>query len=234
MKVMFVYDDGPDSSFFLYNLDGGINGLMRISPEVKIMSSTLGKLYQRLTMEEFLAGFSDAFSLDVRKYLTLSKADLLGGIEYAGLDRDGKVEVEVEKDFVAVLNGKGYKKGTQRLDIKDIEAYVHYQIDQDGSFDVFTRQEDIIRLMRKRSASSSLRAITKNYGTVKEHTASNLNLKDMLLMGKGYLSKGDKRMPRETVPEKGSYTLIGDFPYQLGEIDWSKNTAKLKAEYQER
>lgn len=230
MKVLFVFDDQEYSSFFVYDLTSGVNSLLRVSPEIKIQKLTLGELYTQVPIEKFLAYFSVAFSIEVKKYLILKKEDSLIGVKEAGLDEDGKMPVTVYKDFIALKNGQQFIKGEQRLTLDEIDAYISYQIDQDGRIDVFERQEDIIRLMKRKTVRPSLSAITNNYGTVKEHSGSNLNLKDMLKLGTGYLAKGNARMNKTNVPENGSYSLSGNFPYHLDRIDWEKNRVKLRSD----
>ena len=69
MKVLFVFEDQEYSSFFVYDLADGVNGLLRISPEIKIKKISLGELYMQVPIEKFLVYFSAAFSLEVKKYL---------------------------------------------------------------------------------------------------------------------------------------------------------------------
>ncbi|MBU5362374.1 hypothetical protein KQI58_14955 [Enterococcus raffinosus] len=230
MKVLFVFEDREYSSFFVYDLTSGVNSLLRVSPEIKIQKLTLGELYTQVPIEKFLGYFSVAFSIEVKKYLILKKADSLLGVKEAGLEADGKMPVTVYKDFIALKNGQQFTKGDHRMTLDEIDAYISYQIDQDGQIDVFERQEDIIRLMKRKTVRPRLSSITSNYGTVKEYSGSNLNLKDMLKMGTGYLAKGSARMNKINVPEVGSFSLLGDFPYQLGTVNWEQNSVKLRSD----
>lgn len=230
MKVLFVFEDREYSSFFVYDLTSGVNSLLRVSPEIKIQKLTLGELYTQVPIEKFLGYFSVAFSIEVKKYLILKKADSLLGVKEAGLEADGKMPVTVYKDFIALKNGQQFTKGDHRMTLDEIDAYISYQIDQDGRIDVFERQEDIIRLMKRKTVRPRLSSITSNYGTVKEYSGSNLNLKDMLKMGTGYLAKGSARMNKINVPEVGSFSLLGDFPYQLGAVNWEQNSVKLRSD----
>ncbi|MGM0167331.1 hypothetical protein IGI39_002312 [Enterococcus sp. AZ135] len=230
MKVLFVFDDREYSSFFVYDLTSGVNSLLRVSPEINIQKLTLGELYTQVPIEKFLAYFSVAFSIEIKKYLILKKEDSLNGVKEAGLEADGKMPVTVYKDFTALKNKKQFSKGEHRLTLAEIDAYITYQIDQDGRIDVFERQEDIIRLMKRKTVRPRLSSITNNYGTVKEYSGSNLNLKDMLKMGTGYLAKGSARMNKVNIPEVGSFSLSGDFPYHIDTIDWEKNSVKLRSD----
>lgn len=230
MKVLFVFEDREYSSFFVYDLTSGVNSLLRVSPEIKIQKLTLGELYTQVPIEKFLGYFSVSFSIEVKKYLILKKTDSLIGVKEAGLEADGKMPVTVYKDFIALKNGQQFTKGDHRMTLDQIDAYISYQIDQDGRIDVFERQEDIIRLMKRKTVRPRLSSITNNYGTVKEYSGSNLNLKDMLKMGTGYLAKGSARMNKINVPEVGSFSLIGDFPYRLGTVNWEQNSVKLRSD----
>lgn len=230
MKVLFVFEDREYSSFFVYDLTSGVNSLLRVSPEIKIQKLTLGELYTQVPIEKFLGYFSVALSIEVKKYLILKKTDSLIGVKEAGLEADGKMPVTVYKDFIALKNGQQFTKGDHRMTLDEIDAYISYQIDQDGQIDVFERQEDIIRLMKRKTVRPRLSSITNNYGTVKEYSGSNLNLKDMLKMGTGYLAKGSARMNKINVPEVGSFSLIGDFPYRLGTVNWEQNSVKLRSD----
>lgn len=230
MKVLFVFEDREYSSFFVYDLTSGVNSLLRVSPEIKIQKLTLGELYTQVPIEKFLGYFSVAFSIEVKKYLILKKADSLIGVKEAGLEADGKMPVTVYKDFIALKNGQQFTKGDHRMTLDEVDAYISYQIDQDGRIDVFERQEDIIRLMKRKTVRPRLSSITNNYGTVKEYSGSNLNLKDMLKMGTGYLAKGSARMNKINVPEVGSFSLIGDFPYRLDTVNWEQNGIKLRSD----
>lgn len=230
MKVLFIYEDQAQSSFFVYDLKNSQNTLIRLSPEIQVNQQPLGKLYTRVAIDSFLASFSNAFGIEVHKYLILKKSASLAAIKQAGLDEDGKLEVTVLKEFTALKNQQVFKPGVQRLTLPEIDAYISYQIDEDGKIDVFERQEDIIRLMKRKTVRPKLSTITKNYGTVKEYSGNNLNLKDMLKMGTGYLAKGNARMNKINVPAFGSYTLSGEFPYHLDQIDWQKNQVKLQVD----
>ncbi|MDT2737148.1 hypothetical protein P7H00_08405 [Enterococcus pseudoavium] len=231
MKVLFVFDDQQYSSFFVYDLTSGVNSLLRVAPEIRIRKLTLGELYTQVPIEKFLDYFSLAFSIiEVKKYLILKKADSLLGVKEAGLEADGRMSLTIYKDFTALKNGQHFTKGEHRLTLAEIDAYISYQIDQDGRIDVFERQEDLIRLMKRKTVRPSLASITNNYGTVKEYSGSNLNLKDMLKLGTGYLAKGNDRMNKINVPEAGSFTLQGSFPYQLGAVDWTQNRLKLRSD----
>ncbi|GAA2899679.1 hypothetical protein ACWOCJ_08525 [Enterococcus pseudoavium] len=230
MKVLFVFDDQQYSSFFVYDLTSGVNSLLRVAPEIRIRKLTLGELYTQVPIEKFLDYFSLAFSIEVKKYLILKKADSLLGVKEAGLEADGRMPLTIYKDFTALKNGQHFTKGEHRLTLAEIDAYISYQIDQDGRIDVFERQEDLIRLMKRKTVRPSLASITNNYGTVKEYSGSNLNLKDMLKLGTGYLAKGNDRMNKINVPEAGSFTLQGSFPYQFGAVDWTQNCLKLRSD----
>lgn len=230
MKVLFVFEDHEFSSFFVYDLTSGVNTLLRVSPEIKIQKLTIGELYTQVPIEKFLSYFSVAFSIEVKKFLILKKADSLLGVKEAGLEEDGKMPVTVYKDFTAIKNDQRFTKGNQRLTLDEIDAYISYQIDQDGRIDVFERQEDVIRLMKRKTVRPRLSSITSNYGTIKEYSGSNLNLKDMLKMGTGYLAKGSARMNKINVPEVGSFSLAGNFPYQLGTVNWEQNSVKLRSD----
>ena len=232
MKVLFVFDDQKNSSFFVYDLTRGVNTLLRVSPEIKIKNVTLGELYTQVPIEKFLAYFSVAFSIEVKKYLVLKKADSLLAIKEAGLEADGKFAVTIHKDFVAQKNKQYFTKGEHRLSLAEVDAYISYQIDEDGQLDVFERQEDIIRLMKRKTVKPRLSSITNNFGTVKEYAGSNLNLKDMLKMGTGYLAKGNARMNKINVPANQTFTVSESVPYHLVSVDWSKNEIKLRSDLQ--
>lgn len=232
MKVLFVFDDQKKSSFFVYDLTSGVNTLLRVSPEIKIKNVTLGELYTQVPIEKFLAYFSVAFSIEVKKYLVLKKADSLLAIKEAGLEADGKFAVTIHKDFVAQKNKQYFTKGEHRLSLAEVDAYISYQIDEDGQLDVFERQEDIIRLMKRKTVKPRLSSITNNFGTVKEYAGSNLNLKDMLKMGTGYLAKGNARMNKINVPANQTFTVSESVPYHLVSVDWSKNEIKLRSDLQ--
>ncbi|BCA87057.1 hypothetical protein EsVE80_25800 [Enterococcus saigonensis] len=226
MKVLFIFEDGIFSTFFVYDLqDNGT--LWRICPEIKLHNITLGELYVKNSITDFLKYFSVAFSQNVTKYFILTKKEGLAAVKEAGLGADGLLTITVEKDFTALKNGQKFLLGPQKLSLAEIDAYSSYQIDDDQSFDVFTRQEDLIRFMKWKTVTPSLSAITQNLGTVKEHTKSNLGLRDMLKLGTGYLAKGNARMKKITVPAAGTYSVTGNFPYQLDKVNWDKNSIQL-------
>ncbi|WP_308618220.1 hypothetical protein [uncultured Enterococcus sp.] len=226
MKVLFIFDDGIFSSFFVYDLQNK-GTLWRIAPEIRLHNITLGELYVKNSIDDFLKYFSAAFSQSVTKYFILTKEEGLAAIKEAGLDTDGTLTITSEKDFTALKNGQKFLLGPQKLSLAEIDAYISYQIDDDRSFDVFSRQEDLIRFMKWKTVTPSLGAITQNLGTVKEHTKSNLGLRDMLKLGTGYLAKGNTRMKKINVPAPGSYTVTGDFPYHLATVDWGQNIIQL-------
>lgn len=228
MNVLFIFDDNEKSSFFLYNLKKGNNRLARFSPELPVGKSVLGNLYMTVPIEQFLQLFSDAFSLDVQKYLILKKTDSLRAVAEAGLEADGKIPVTVYKEFTAAKNNQHFNPGQQRLSLEELDAYISYQVDDDGRLDVFERQEDVIRLMKQKTVRPKLSSITKNYGTVKEFSGNNLSLKDMLKMGTGYLAKGSAHMDKLTIPAPGTYQLAGEFPYQINMVNMTENVKEIR------
>lgn len=227
MNILFIYDDREKSSFFLYNLRRRVNQLICFSPEFPVENSTLGFLYTQTSIEKFLIIFSKQFSLDVRKYLILTKTNSLKAIAEVGLENDGKISITVKKEFTTLKNQQKFFPGKQRLTLEELDAYITYQVDDDGQLDVFERQEDIIRLMKQKTVRPKLSSITQNYGTVKEFSGNNLSLKDMLKMGSGYLAKGSAHMDKMNIPLKGSYSLSGKFPYRISAVDVGKNKAEL-------
>lgn len=230
METLFIFDDGASSTFFLYDLNDGNNRLIHFAPIIPIKQFTLGQLFVRETPERFMEIVSIAFGRSVSKYLIVTKSEGLAAVREGGLNQSGHFLVENPSAFTAVKNGKHYPAGPLSLNQEEIEAYISWQIDDDGDFCVFTRQEDVIRLLKKKLLKPKLSTITKNIGTVNSHTRTNLGMRDMLKLGSGYLAKGDARMLKTTVPSKGSYQLSGTFPYQLGQIDWEKNEIQLRKE----
>ncbi|MGM0215555.1 hypothetical protein [Enterococcus sp. AZ109] len=228
MNVLFIFDDNEKSTFFLYNLKKGNNRLARFSPEAPVGKSVLGNLYMSVPIEQFLQMFSKVFSLDVSKYLILKKADSLRAVAEAGIESDGKISVTVYKEFTAVKNNQQFRTGTQRLSLAELDAYISYQIDDDGRLDVFERQEDVIRLMKQKTVRPKLSSITKNYGTIKGFSGNNLSLKDMLKMGTGYLAKGSAHMDKVTIPVDGTYNLDGEFPYRINKVNMTENLNELQ------
>ncbi|MGG5316828.1 hypothetical protein [Enterococcus sp. AZ072] len=228
MNVLFIFDDEEKSSFFLYNLQRGTNRLIRFSPELPTEKSTLGSLYTLVPIEQFLVLFSKTFALDVRKYLILTKSNSLKAVAEAGLDEDGKILITVHKEFIALKNRQQFLPGKHYLSLEELDAYISYQIDEDGRLDVFERQEDIIRLMKQKTVRPKLTSITQKYGTVKEFSGNNLSLKDMIKMGTGYLAKGSAHMDKLNVPVLGSYSLSGSFPYIISSVDIEKNRTQLR------
>lgn len=229
MKALFIFDDGKNSTFYLYDLMNGVNRLIHFAPEIPLQTITLGELYTREPIEKFIAHFAGAFSIEVKKYLVMEKAEGLALVENSGLASDGKFHVTNPTSFTACKNQKRYEEGDLALAPEEIDAYISWQIDDDGSFGVFTRQEDVIRLMRRKLVTPRLSMVTKHAGKVSNYTKTNLNLKDLLKMGSGYLSKGDAPMKKQTVPTLGTYELSQEQPYRLVRIEWAENPVQLRA-----
>lgn len=229
MKVLFIFDDGKNSTFYLYDLVGSANQLVHFVPEIPLQTINLGELYAREPIEKFVAHFSGAFGIDVKKYLVMEKTEGLTLVKSSGLASDGKFHVINPTSFTACKNGKLYEKGDLALMPEEIDAYISWQIDEDGSFGVFTRQEDVIRLMRKKLVTPRLSMVTKHAGKLNSYTKTNLNLKDLLKMGSGYLAKGDAPMKKQTVPTLGTYELSREQPYRLLRIEWAENPLQLRA-----
>lgn len=227
MKVLFIFGDGRASTFYLYDLAAGKSELVRFAPDTVIRESTLGQLYAGHSLEKFLAYFNGAFELRVEKYLVMEKSEGLAAVREAGLDAAGFFQVENPTAFTALKNSKQYQSGRLALTLAEVDAYISWQIDDDGRFGAFTRQEDVIRLMKKKLLKPRLSTITKNIGNVNSHTKTNLGLKDMLKLGQGYLAKGEAHLSRLTIPAPGTYSLQGSFPYQIAAIDWQDNPIRL-------
>lgn len=230
MKVLFIFDDQKESTFYLYDLKDGKNQLLRFSPEILIREKTLGQLFVEHPIEKFMAYFNVAFEITVEKYLVMKKSEGLAAVKESGLDNAGFFQVENPTSFTALQNGRHYDSGTLFLTMTEVAAYISWQIDDDGTFGVFTRQEDVIRLMKKKLLKPRLSTITKNIGNVNSHIQTNLGIKDMLKLGQGYLAKGDDRMAKTTLPAAGTYQLAGDFPYRITAIDWQNNPIQLHPE----
>ena len=68
MKALFIFDDGKNSTVYLYDLMNGVNRLIHFAPEIPLQTITLGELYTREPIEKFVAHFAGAFSIEVKKY----------------------------------------------------------------------------------------------------------------------------------------------------------------------
>ena len=164
------------------------------------------------------------------KYFVLSKAEGVDLVKSTGLNDDGKFHVYNPNTFTAYKNQMHYEKGDLSLAPEEIDAYISWQIDEDGSFGVFTRQEDVIRLMRKKLVKPRLSTVTKNFGTVNTYTKTNLGMRDLLKLAGGYLAKGSDPMEKETVPVLGTYELSEEIPRHLKRVEWTENPIKLRSE----
>lgn len=230
MKALFIFEDGKNSTFYFYDLTDGKNRLIHFVPEIRLQKMSLGELFVREPIEKFVQYFAAAFTIEVRKYLVLSKAEGVDLVKSTGLNADGKFHVYNPNTFTAYKNQKHYEKGDLSLAPEEIDAYISWQIDEDGSFGVFTRQEDVIRLMKKKLMKPRLSTVTKNFGTVNTYTKTNLGMRDLLKLAGGYLAKGSDPMEKETVPVLGTYELSEEIPRHLKRVEWTENPIKLRSE----
>jgi polyisoprenyl-teichoic acid--peptidoglycan teichoic acid transferase len=115
------------------------------------------------------------------------------------------VEVNVEKRMSENI-GVTLEPGLQRLDGKHLLGYVRFRQDAVGDFGRVERQQSVIKEVGKEFASiQTLPKLPKLVGVVMPFVNTNMDTGDILFMGKGFLSKDNRKIDTLRVPVEGSY-----------------------------
>jgi len=123
------------------------------------------------TISGFLGGVSlyGYFATDMT--VIASVVDAIGGVEY-------EVDVEYTKD------GYRLKKGLQILDGELAEQYVRFRKTANGDIDRVQRQQKfLLALFKQASQKVKVDEAMKIYNEVKDHTYTNLSIKEMMALG---------------------------------------------------
>jgi polyisoprenyl-teichoic acid--peptidoglycan teichoic acid transferase len=115
------------------------------------------------------------------------------------------VEVDVEKRMSDNI-GVTLEPGLQKLDGEHLLGYVRFRQDAIGDFGRVERQQKVIKEVGNQFASfQTVPKLPKLVGVITPFVNTNLNTRDMLALGKGFLSKDSRNVETLRIPVKDSY-----------------------------
>lgn len=140
------------------------------------------------------------------------------------------VEVTVPHDMSKNI-GVSLKKGTQKLNGKELLGFARFRYDADGDFGRVERQQQTIEALKKEMFKpGNIKNYPKLLGAIQGYVQSDLTKDQQLKMLLGAVKGGGVNIEKLTIPVKDGYTFARD--PQSGsviEIDVDKNMQALNA-----
>ncbi|MBP2241112.1 LCP family protein required for cell wall assembly [Cytobacillus eiseniae] len=142
------------------------------------------------------------FSIDIQYY---SIIDFEGFVHLIDEAFPKGVEIEVEKAMSARI-GVSLEKGLQRLDGEHLLGYVRFRHDAVGDFGRVERQQKTMKVLANQFMSfQTITKLPKLIGVMTPYINTNMNTKDILYIGKDFISTKNREIETLRIPVDGSY-----------------------------
>jgi polyisoprenyl-teichoic acid--peptidoglycan teichoic acid transferase len=142
------------------------------------------------------------FDVELQYYAIVNFEGFVNVIDTAFPDG---VEVEVEKQMSDNIDVT-LEPGVQRLDGEHLLGYVRFRQDAVGDFGRVERQQKVIREVGNQFATfQTVPKLPKLVGVITPFVNTNLNARDMVSIGKGFLSKDSRNVETLRIPVENSY-----------------------------
>ncbi|GEK31267.1 LytR family transcriptional regulator [Kurthia zopfii] len=138
------------------------------------------------------------------------------------------VEVTVPHDMSKNI-GVHLKKGTQKLNGKELLGFSRFRYDAEGDFGRVKRQQQALEALKKEVIKpSNVKNYPKLLGTLQGSVQSDINKDDQLKMLLGAVKGGGVSIEKLTIPVENSYSFIRDPESgSVIQIDLEKNLKAL-------
>ena len=115
------------------------------------------------------------------------------------------VKIEVEKEMTEYINVP-LKPGVQHLNGEELLGYVRFRHDAMGDFDRVKRQQKAMKEVANQFASlQTLSKLPKLIGVMKPFVNTNLNITDLIYIGKDYLGSDNRNITTFRTPVDGEF-----------------------------
>lgn len=138
------------------------------------------------------------------------------------------VEVTVPHDMSKNI-GVSLKKGTQRLNGKELLGFSRFRYDEDGDFGRVARQQEALEALKKEVLkASNVKNYPKLLGAIQGYVQSDITKDDQLKLLLGAVKGGGVEIEKLTIPVKNGYSFAS-YPNvgSVIEIDREKNLQAL-------
>ncbi|MGL4697178.1 hypothetical protein [Enterococcus larvae] len=199
LTILFVIEDGFQTTFYLYLLQGGKKKLLRFSPDLFLTDGkSLAQKYMQLSIDDFLVLLKAMTHLEIKGYIIGAKEKI---IDFLLKDKE-QLSIDNPKAFVYEKEHTVFEQGKLMVDKKMLREFITYQLDADNALGIFERQEYALRLIRNELLSDKrLTAMPRKFSRLKKSIETNLKLSDLLKFFSAYKERGDERTQRLTVPD---------------------------------
>lgn len=200
MNVLFILEDGACTTFYLYLLKDRKKKLLRFAPEVRYPAGeTLGQVYARLTLEEFLSFFGTATQLSIDHFVVADKGQVIDFLFKSNHEQT----INNPEPFTHLATGQRFEKGKQRVARQQLDQFISYQRDGDMQFGIFERQEHVLRLIKNELLSDKrLTALPKKFNELNKNVQTNMKLPTLLKFFKAYKETEKGKTQRFSAPPK--------------------------------
>lgn len=165
------------------------------------------------------------FDIDLQYYAIVDFEGFVQLIDEAFPDG---VKIDVEKDMSTNI-GVTLKKGNQRLDGKHLLGYVRFRHDAKGDFDRVKRQQKVVKeVASELTGLGTILKAPKLVGVVTPFINTNLSTKDMVFIGKDFLSQKNRNIETLQVPVENSYANETINGAAVLSVDLEKNKEAIR------
>lgn len=199
LRMLFVIEDGLQTTFYLYLLQGGKKKLLRFSPNLQLPDGeSLAQKYMQLSITDFLRLLHGMTRVEVKDYIIGTKEKI---IDFLLKDRTS-MTIENPQAFVYGAGKTTFSKGEITVDKKGLSEFMTYPSDESNPQGIFERQEHMLRLIRNELLREKrLTAIPRKFSRLKKSIETNVGLSDMLKFFSAYRERGNEQAQRLTIPE---------------------------------
>lgn len=198
MTMLFVIEDGGQTTFYVYVLQGGKKKLMRFAPDLLLTDGErLAQKYDQLSITDFLVLLKAMTGLEIKSYIIGTKEKIVDFL----MKDNKKVTISNPATFVY---GKEtvFEQGKLTVDKKELVEFITYQLDKEQQQGIFERQEHVLRLIKNELLRDKrLTALPRKFNRLKQSIETNLGLSGMLKFFNAYRDRGEERTQRLTIPD---------------------------------
>ncbi|MCB5953469.1 hypothetical protein [Enterococcus sp. CWB-B31] len=199
MNMLFIFEDGMATTFYLYLLKDGKKKLLRFSPEVQYQSGeTLSQKYRLLSTTAFIDFFETAVQLKIENFVIADKERVLDFL----FKNKQELVINNPATFTYTASDRYFEKGKQHVTKAALTDFISYQLDAPNQLGIFERQEHVLRLIKNELVGDKrITAIPKKFNELNKSVTTNMKLPTLLKFFKAYRETDKGKTQRLTVPD---------------------------------
>ena len=189
MNVLFVLENEKLSTFYLVQFSQTTKRITRITPDFQMQEGTsLGELYVTDSLDICLTKVGQQFELEVPHFIILEQQVLLSFLF------KNREQLEVSNPSEFMINNHTYKKKKSTLTREQLAEFIQFQQDPDGTYQIFERQEHIIRLIKNELLENKNPIVMqKKFKELKNKLHTNIGMKQFMTVFKTYVTSSHKQ-----------------------------------------